>query len=232
MIAQLDKESPYLKHQLTTNVPVETTRLELKLVCKCTRTRILLPDTKDYFECRKNGCSLTELNHHWVDQPLSFKMTLTGNVFEFQLYKFLLEGTKFTSPTRTNKLSLGKDVNGGDVKNSVQGTTATTSFLEMASTKDELEHFKAHATGDCAGVDASVLVKHVVAKGGEFRFNCLKSEELCKCITQTGQSKDSVEFSDSKYTLKLTGDGKYLRYKVVDKSRRRQLLRRGGRGRC
>ena len=114
----------------------------------------------------------------------------------------------------------------------MKGTTAATSFLEMASTKDELEHFKAHATGDCAGVDASALVKHIVAKGDEFRFNCLESEELCKCITQTGQSTNSVAFSDSKYTLKLTGDGEYLSYEVVEKSRRRRLLRSGGRGRC
>ena len=98
------------------------------------------------------------------------------------------------------------------MKNSVKGTTAATSFLEMASTKEDLDHFKAHATGECAGVDASVLVKHIVAKGDEFRFNCLESEELCKCITQTGQSTNSVEFSDSKYTLKLMGNGKYLSY--------------------
>ena len=163
---------------------------------------------------------------------MSFKMTLTGNVFEFELYKLLLEGTRFTSPTRTNTLQLGKDVNGGNVKNSVKGTTAATSFLEMASTKADLEHFKAHATGDCAGVDAPALVKHIAAKGDEFRFNCLESEELCKCITQTGQSTNLVEFSDSKYTLKLEGDGKYLSYRVVDKGQRRKLLQRGDAAGC
>ena len=80
-----------------------------------------------------------------------------------------------------------------------------------------------------------IVVKHIVKKGvkkDEFRFNCLKSEELCKCITQTGQSTNLVPISDSKYTLKLTGDGEYLSYEVVDKSRRRRLLQRGGRGRC
>ena len=189
-------------------------------------------DTSDFFECRKRGCALEEMNHHWVDQELSFKMTLTGNTFEFELYKFVLEGTKFTSPTRTNKLTLGKNVNDGNVKNSVKGTTAATSFLEMASTKEDLDHFKAHATGECAGVDVSVLVKHIVAKGNEFRFNCLESEELCRCITQTGQSTNSVEFSDSKYTLKLMGNGKYLSYDVEAVSRRRRGLLQGADGKA
>ena len=94
----------------------------------------------------------------------------------------------------------------GNVKNSVKGTTAATSFLEMARTKADMEHFKAHATGDCAGVDVSVMVKHIVAKGNEFRFNCLESEEL-SVHHANGQSKNTLEFSDSKYTLKLIGDG-------------------------
>ena len=66
-----------------------------------------------FLRIQKRGCALDEMNHHWVDQELSFKMTLTGNMFDFELYKFLLEGTRFTSPTRTNKLTLGKKVNDG-----------------------------------------------------------------------------------------------------------------------
>ena len=119
MIAQLDKESPYLKHEINDKCANRNylPRTEVGLQMYSDKHQCC-QDTKDYFECRKNGCSLTELNHHWVDQPLSFKMTLTGNVFEFELYNFILEGTQYTSPTRTNTLKFGHDVNDGDVKNS------------------------------------------------------------------------------------------------------------------
>jgi hypothetical protein len=89
MIAQLDKESPYLKHEINDECASRNylPRTEVGLQMYTDKNQCC-KDTKDYFECLKSGCSLTELNHHWVDQPLSYKMTLTGNVFEFESWDY------------------------------------------------------------------------------------------------------------------------------------------------
>merc|ERR1711964_494266 len=72
--------------------------------------------------------TLKRLEHHWKEQPLSFKMTVTGSVFSWKLHEFLLEGTQFTKPTKPNRLVLGKNVN--DAKD-VTTTVDVPSFLEV-----------------------------------------------------------------------------------------------------
>ena len=244
MIAQLDKESPYLKHEINDKCASRNylPRTEIGLQMYSDKNQCC-QDTKDYFECRKNDCSLTELNHHWVDQPLSFKMTLTGNVFEFELYNFILEGTQYTSPTRTNTLKIGHDVNEGDVKNS---QTSGTSLLEVSESDSfdlsvELEAWKAKATGTCFDIgDAKDLFHGVTASNGKLRFSCDASPSLCACLTRTGSRTEEVVFQTSKGSLTLVGDGEYVSYNIkhsgLPETSRRRLLakasRRGGNRGC
>jgi predicted nuclease with TOPRIM domain len=228
MIAQLDKESPYLKHEINDKCASRNylPRTEVGLQMYSDKNQCC-QDTKDYFECRKNGCSLTELNHHWVVQPLSFKMTLTGNVFEFELYNFILEGTQYTSPTRTNTLKIGHDVNDGDVKNS---QTSGTSLLEVSESDSfdlsgELEAWKAKATGTCFDLgDANDLFRGVTASNGKLRFSCEASPSLCACLTRTGSRTETMVFKTPKGSLMLVGDGEYVSYTISTVSRRRRLL--------
>merc|ERR1711881_43825 len=46
-----------------------------------------------------------------------------------------LSGTKSTSPTRVNGLELGKDVNNGDLKNSVAYSSETPGVYDVAGSK-------------------------------------------------------------------------------------------------
>jgi hypothetical protein len=254
MIAQLNKESPYLKHEINDKCAsrnyLPRTEVGLQMYSD---TNQCCQDTKDYFECRKNGCSLTELNHHWVDQPLSFKMTLTGNVFEFELYYFILDGTQYTSSTRANALKIGHDVNEGDVKNSQENSG--TSLLEVSesgslddfnSLKDEFDSFKQNAKGACFDEgNANEIFKDIKVVDGNIRFSCETSPKLCICLTKASSETKEQRFKSNKATVILKGDGNYASYYIEHESlpedntangRRRRLLTgttvRGAGGGC
>ena len=105
LVMQLDARSGYLQHEVNEycNARNYMPRTEVGVQVymdeqQCCR------DTKDFDMCVQYGCQLTEVTHAWVHQPLSFKMTITGNVFAIELHHYLLEGTEFTSPTRANKV--------------------------------------------------------------------------------------------------------------------------------
>jgi hypothetical protein len=92
---------------------------------------------------------------------------------------------------------------------------------------------KKNVAGACSGQTGETLFKNVdIGKDNQIQFSCLDNKALCDCISKTGQSSSSVTFSDSKYTLKLKGDGETASYEVVNKKRRRRLFQRGSGGIC
>jgi hypothetical protein len=107
-------------------------------------------------------------------------------------------------------------------------------FLELgADTSSDFENFKKNVAGACSGQTGETLFKNVdIGKDNQIQFSCLDNKALCDCISKTGQSSSSVTFSDSKYTLKLKGDGETASYEVVNKKRRRRLFQRGSGGIC
>merc|ERR1711871_1448340 len=187
-------------------------------------------DTKDALTCLRDGCDVQPVNKHWGKRPLSYKMMITGNVFEFSLDEFLLEGTKYTSPTKTNVLEIGKDVNSGDVTNALDEVTAQVDEGDLKGngpSEADFAAFKKEAEGTCLAMDAEALFAKVVWKAGTFRFNCVETHALCKCISATGLSKRTVTFEGQKHTLQLFGKGNTLEYSVTDRKtgkRRRKIL--------
>eukprot|EP00945_MAST-04E_sp_MAST-4E-sp1_P002984 g2984.t1 len=202
-------------------------------------------ETKDYDECIAKGCKPKQIDHHWVDQPLSFKLTAKGNIFRWKLYEFVLEGTKYTSPSKKNFLKMvdgetDLKVNDGDVKNSVKSPTA---FLEIGSSAEgklppeiqqTLASLREEATGDCFGVDVKILFKGTTFVAGKFEFDCTSSPELCNCITKVGQSKEEFKFtSTDDVSFSFKGDGEVTRFEFegpltpVPPSRRRLLSNAG-----
>lgn len=182
--------------------------------------------TRSYDECSDIGCGLTRVQHHWRDQSLSFKLVVTGTTFRFLLHESLLEGTKFTSPSKTNHLKLGEDVNSGDVTNA---DNKGTSLLEMSSptAKSILDSFKETVTGNCAGFDGKVLFKNVgVDAEKKFSFSCKLSPNLCRCVTANKAENKKTVFSNGNVKFVLEGDGQYVSYEYEVRQRRRRILGR------
>merc|ERR1719387_903306 len=86
--------------------------------------------TKDYTMCN-NGCFPTPLAHHWKKEPLAYKMVVKGSIFFLHTDRYILEGTKYTSPVCMNYLRFGKNVNDGDVRNAVCKKDNPSSFIEV-----------------------------------------------------------------------------------------------------
>ena len=236
LVVQFAKESTYLQHEINDKCERRKymPRTEIGVQVYADKDRCC-EDTKDFLECVRSGCRPVEQDHHWVKQPLAFKMTVTGNVFEVKLHDYLLEGTKFTSPTKTNVLKIGQDVNNGDVTNAMGGTTSLLEVGQGSSgssdpTKADFDAFQAHVKGVCDGLPAASLFAKVEWKAGNFHYNCVETDALCQCISTTGLSAKTVMFEGQKHTLKLIGNGETLGYLVTDRKtgkRRRRMLQRG-----
>ena len=138
----------------------------------------------------------------------------------FKLDEFVLDGTHYVSPLKTNFVKLGNDVNDGNVSNAIEASG--THVVEAAKTV--FEEFKNSATGSCQGQSAKVLFGGVKWNDGKLFFNCQDNEELCKCLSATGTLKGSAVFESSKHVLKLVGDGEKLRYELHEGKRRRLLF--------
>merc|ERR1711991_749347 len=76
-------------------------------------------ETTNARNCFKNNCTVRELNHAFVDHPLSYRLTIIGNAFYFKLGhvsphdKYVLEGTQFTNMVGRNFVEWNRMVNGG-----------------------------------------------------------------------------------------------------------------------
>ena len=70
-----------------------------------------------------------------------------------------------------------------------------------------------------------------MGEDGAFQFSCLDNKELCKCISKTARSKDTITLTDSKFEFSLKGNGEFCSYSLVEKKRRRRLLYKHG-GSC
>jgi hypothetical protein len=224
----VDNEKGYLKRELQngkcSNVDyLPQTEIGLQLYSD---TNGCCHGTRSYDECSDMGCGLTRVQHHWRDQSLSFKLVVTGTTFRFLLHESLLEGTKFTSPSKTNHMKLGEDVNSGDVTNA---DSKGTSLLEMSSPAPTslLDSFKASVTGNCAGFDGKVLFKNVgVDAEKKFTFSCKLSPNLCRCITVNKAENKKTVFSNGNVKFVLEGDGQYVSYEYDVRQRRRRILGR------
>ena len=231
LVIQLNSNSAYLQHEVNDQCNdrsyIPRTQVSLQLY---TDTNQCCKSTDDLETCIRDGCQVKALDTAWGNRQMAYKMILTGNSFEFKLDKFILDGTKFTSPTKTNFLTLGSDVNDGDVSNAVEAA-GTTVLLEMESVKADFEHFKQNAKGDWKGLDAKALFGGVQVRKGKFHFNCQDNKALCECLTATGVSKDTVEFKDPEHSFKLVGNGDFLGYEWLQKGgKRRRLLQRRKQG--
>lgn len=198
-------------------------------------------ETKDMTECYKNNCTVTELNHDVVAHPLSFKLIIVGNAFEFKFAEYVLEGTHFTSITETNHVGWMQNVNGGE---NISNTSETLSVLEIPNldsptqndfaaspTQNDFAAFKNDVSDvECGGLHD--ILDGVSYDNTTFGFNCLHgASALCKCIMDIGQSDKTREFKGSKYTLRFTGvksnplgSNEGMTYEIVDNRRRRRLL--------
>ncbi len=186
-------------------------------------------DSKDYWGCAaKETCTLKTLEHHWREQPLSFKLTVTGSVFTWTLHEFLLAGTQFTKATKKNSLVLGNNVN--------DGTDAGPSFLEIGSgsgiSKADFEAFRENArTGSTkASTNAKDVFEGVSYDGSTFTFECGTSERLCAELTAQSRRVEPMTFEHGGKSFALTGDGQFVYYDFEPSSRRRRLLQRRRRG--
>jgi hypothetical protein len=189
-------------------------------------------DSKDYWGCAaKETCTLKTLEHHWREQPLSFKLTVTGSVFTWKLHEFLLAGTQFTKATKSNSLVLGNNVN--------DGTDAGPSFLEIGSgsgiSKADFEAFLENAmTGSTeASTKAKDVFEGVSYDGSTFTFECGTSERLCAELTAQSRRVEPMTFEHGVKSFALTGDGQFVYYDfgVGEKTQqRRRLLQRRERG--
>jgi hypothetical protein len=211
-------------------------------------------DIKDYNACSKT-CMLTPLDHHWTKEPLAFKMTATGTQFKWQVSDFVLDGTQFTSPTKRNKLSIGKDVNDGDVTKAKEGGTGTSlievsdqnSLLSGSDLNVELFNtIKQNLQGACFDVgNANEMFKDMKVVDGNIQFSCEESPVLCQCLTKSAGETKEVIFTSEAAKLVLKGDGDYISYFIEHESlpevktataRRRRLLTgttvRGSGGGC
>jgi hypothetical protein len=161
----------------------------------------------------------------------------------------VLEGTLSTSPTRMNALEPGKDVNNGNVKNSVEYNLTKTKILAPAKKKrsrrrlfqelksiqpSHFEAFKKNAamTGICGEDGKSLLSKISQGANNNFQFSCLDNREFCKCLSKVGGKLNNVvKISNNQYDFILKGDGKSATYQIKNK-RRRRLFQRGSGGKC
>jgi hypothetical protein len=187
-------------------------------------------DSKDFWACTAKGCSLERVDHHWREQPLSFKLSVTGSVFSWKLHEFLLEGTQFTKATKPNRLVMGKNMNGGEAK--------LPSLLELGSDvdpipKDVFEAFREHAVATMQSKAAKEILEGVTYDGTAFAFKCGTSKRLCTELTAQSRRVEPLAFVYKEWTFTLKGDGQFVGYEVDEKvkNQRRRLLRfRGGGG--
>eukprot|EP00945_MAST-04E_sp_MAST-4E-sp1_P006067 g6067.t1 len=189
-------------------------------------------DSKNYWDCKKKGCSMERLMLENEDTPLSFKMSLTGSVFSWKLDEFMpLEGTKFTKPEGENALVLGNNLNDKSVVN-IPGV-----LLELAGTsvvsKEIFDGFRNNAmAGEKSAKD---VFKNVLYDGNRFTFQCGKkhSKRLCDELTSQSQRPGSpMKFEYEGKSFTLSGDGQYVfyAYDLGEGTKRRRLLQWKGSG--
>ena len=231
MVVQLDSNAAYLQHEVNDHCEnreyIPRTKVFVQVYAD---TKQCCTDTNDASECFRNKCDIQAVNTQWGKRSLSYKMTLTGNVFEFALDEYAMVGTKYTSATKTNVLEIGKDVNNGDVTNALDEATAVIDLGERQGngpSEADFAAFKAQATGTCHDMDTKALFAKVVWKEGRFLYNCVEADALCKCISTTGLSTGTVTFEGQKHTLQLIGNGNTLEYLVTERQQRQGLLAHG-----
>ena len=187
MVVQLDSNAAYLQHEVNDHCEdreyIPRTKVFVQVYAD---TKQCCKDTQDANECFRNNCHVQAVNKQWGNRPLSYKMMLTGNVFGFVLDEFAILGTKYTSATKTNFLTIGEDVNNGDVTNALEKTTALIDLggrRGKGTSEVDFAAFKTQAIGKCQGTDATALFANVDLKGGRFLYNCAEADALCKCIS-------------------------------------------------
>eukprot|EP00943_MAST-04B_sp_MAST-4B-sp1_P009083 g9083.t1 len=83
LIVQFSGKSGYLQYELNDKCDsrsyMPTTEIGLQIFSD---TKNCCAGTKDAQQCFESGCTVTQLNKHWVDEPLSFKVSVIGNVFQ------------------------------------------------------------------------------------------------------------------------------------------------------
>ncbi len=210
-------------------------------------TKQCCTDSMDYWKCIEKKCELTPLKHHWKmangqEEAMAFKMSVTGTVFNWKHYAFLVEGTQNTNRFTKNTLTLGENMNGGNDGSQIKQMIGS-NFLEVGLTLSEkskyYEEFMKSAVASDASVEAAEFFKGVTVdkSSGKLSFLCTNAPTLCARLTQQSHRQDALEFKHGDSSIfRLEGDGQFAYYNFCHNGegdgcsdRRRRLLQRSSR---
>jgi hypothetical protein len=200
---------------------------------------------KDYAVClkRRNNCRDevkaldTSVWNSWKEQPFSFKLTVTGTIFKWELSDFILDGTLYTKLSGINYVNMEE----GDVNAGMQKQSETLLLQTGMENKDAVETtFKEFVKGlkkgtRCADTSAQEIfatVRMSQERNQDFEFSCTKSPKLCKCLRHISANNKIVTFQSSNGFLRLNGnvdEGIEFEIREQSKGRRRRLLQQSRR---